>query len=51
MKVSLFLTLLLASAFSLSAAVVDISGEVANPNSTVGVGNSARCIADAFFGW
>jgi len=51
MKVSLFLTLLLVSALSLSAAVVDISGEVANPNGTIPAGDSARCIADSFFGW
>jgi hypothetical protein len=51
MKLTLVLALILAPALSLSAAVVDISGEVANPNTTVGAGNSARCIADAYFGW
>jgi len=51
MKTILILALILAPVLSLSAAVVDISGEVADPNTTVGAGNSARCIADAYFGW
>ena len=50
MKLVIF-SLLLFAAGIVSADVVDISGEVVNPNSSIGSGNSARCIADAYFGW
>ena len=50
MKLVIFSLLLLAAGI-VSADVVDISGEVDDPNTIVGAANSARCVADAFFGW
>ena len=51
MKLPLFVSLVSIVSLASFADVIDIGGEITNPNTELGAGNSARCTNDAYFGW